>query len=617
MRNKSEDFKTLSKKRDRCAKTDPPNLDLTQTLGDIKRCKSKSSKNRSIESSSPATDDSSSSRETKKRIGRFFFESGLDFDAVNLPSFKRMMISEKSKRPTIPTCQELEGWIYEDIMKEAREYVDEVKNSWAESGCSVLLDGWTDEMGRDLVNVLVDCPKGTVYLRSSNISDCIGNMDTMLSFLDRVINEIGIDNVVQIVTYSGSGFMKDVGKKIMERYRPVFWTVSASCCVELILEKLKGVDSIKDTLERAKIVTRFVSGRPIGLKLLGDQIDGRDQTWPFLILENIVLAKDELRKMSDLASTKEGEKVAALIEDRSFWSEASATLQAAIPLVRVIEWMDKTDKEQIGYIYETIDQVKETIKKGFKNRKNQYMQFWKAIHEVWTETLYSPLHSAGYFLNPNLFYSTDVYIDPEVATGMLCCIVRTTTDPEAQNRITVQMEKYRIAAGAFGLGCAADQRYDVSPVAWWSEYGIECPELQRLAVRVLGQTCDGASKFRLKRSLAETLLTKGRNRAEQKRLADMVFLRYNMHLKNFASGKIADIITSNEIDLMDDNRIVDKAQTDASGNDDVAWAELDGGSTTEQGVIELDGPSFVYPKVEKGVIELDGPSCLDPKLETL
>ncbi|KAL3649763.1 hypothetical protein CASFOL_006166 [Castilleja foliolosa] len=616
MRNKSDDLKTLSKKRDRCPKTDTPNnLELARTLADIKCCKSKSLKKHSTEPSSHTTDDSSSSRRTKMRIGRFFLESGLDFDAVNLPSFKRMMVSKKSKRQTIPTSEELNGWIYEDIMKEAREYVDEVKSSWAESGCSILLDGWTDETGRDLVNVLVDCPKGTVYLCSSDISTYIGNMDSMLSFLNRVINDVGIDNVVQIVTYSGSSFMKDVGKKIMEKYRPIFWTVSAFCCVELILEKLKGIDFIKDTLERAKIVTRFLSGHPMGPKLLGDVINARDQTRPFLILENIVVAKDELRKMSYLSSTKEGKKVANLIEDRLFCSGASATLQAAIPLVRVIEWMEKTDKEQIGYIYETIDQVKETIKEGFKSRKNQYMQFWTAIDEVWTETLYSPLHSAGYFLNPNLFYSSDVHIDPEVATGMLCCIVRMATDVEAQNRITLQMEKYRLEEGAFRLGCTEEQSFDVSPVAWWSEYGVDCPELQRLAVRVLSQNCEGASKFQLNRSLAEKLLTKGRNRTEQTRLADMVFFRYNTHLKNFASGKITDSITSNEIDLMDHNR---KAADKASGNDDVVVsAELDGGSTTEQRAIELDGPSHVYPKVEKGVIDLDGPSCLSPKVETL
>lgn len=126
---------------------------------------------------------------------------------------------------------------------------------------------------------------------------------------------------------------------------------------------------------------------------------------------------------------------------------------------------------------------------------------------------------------------------------------------------------------------------------WWSEYGADCPELQNLAVRILSQTCDGASKFRLQRSSADTFLTKGRSRSEQKRLADVLFLRYNMHLKHLASAEIDDVITSDETDIMDDDWIADEAAKDVS----------------EYGDLE----------VEKGVIDLDGPSCIRPKVETV
>ncbi|KAK6136216.1 hypothetical protein DH2020_030048 [Rehmannia glutinosa] len=616
MRNKTDDVRkadrkshgpNLPMKRNWCPKMDTINPELTQKHGpeNGKRRKNASPENSEIESSSFAkglknpqeyiiiTDDSL--METKKNIGRFFYESGLDFDAVNLPSFQRMIsLCSDQTECHFPTCQELKGWIFKDVMKEVREYVDEIRNSWAETGCSILLDEWTDEKGRNLVNILVDSPRGTVYLRSSDITDCVGFVNDMLLFLDRVIMEVGINNVVQIMTNSTTAFMNEVGKQLMEKYRPICWTFSASSCIELMLEKLEGIDLIKETLEKTKIITQFIHSRPDVLKLLRDQIDGRTlvepskirSAQPYLILDNIVFEEENLKKMflsSDfkskmLTSTMEGKQVADLVADRSFWSGASMTVKGVIPLVRVIDWMNKKNKEQIGYIYETIDQAKEMIKKGF-NKKSPYEQFWKAIDEVWDEFLYSPLHSACYYLNPNLFYSTDVYIDSEVTTGLCYCIVKSTEDLHVKDRMIIQMEKYRTAKAL-----------------WWSEYGIECPELQRLAIRILSQTCDGASKFRLKRSLAETLLTKGRTRIEQKRLTDMVFLQYNMRLRNFASG-MADYITSDQIDLMDD-WIVDKTQNNVSENDDKTWMDLDGGSTTDQGVIDLDGPSCFCPKVE-------------------
>lgn len=65
---------------------------------------------------------------------------------------------------------------------------------------------------------------------------------------------------------------------------------------------------------------------------------------------------------------------------------------------------------------------------------------------------------------------------------------------------------------------------------WWSHYGGEYPELQRFATRILSQTCVGASKYRLNRSLAEKLLTKGRDQTEEQLLSDLTFVHYNLQL---------------------------------------------------------------------------------------
>lgn len=88
---------------------------------------------------------------------------------------------------------------------------------------------------------------------------------------------------------------------------------------------------------------------------------------------------------------------------------------------------------------------------------------------------------------------------------------------------------------------------------WWSRYGGDCPELQRLAVRILSQTCDGASKFQLRRCLAEALLlSNGKNVVTDKKWQnDMLFLRYNMQLHSFGPGK-TNYVACDEIDPVDD-----------------------------------------------------------------
>lgn len=43
----------------------------------------------------------------------------------------------------IPTCQDLKEWICKDALREMHDSVDETRNSWADTGSSILLDGWT------------------------------------------------------------------------------------------------------------------------------------------------------------------------------------------------------------------------------------------------------------------------------------------------------------------------------------------------------------------------------------------------------------------------------------------------------------------------------------------
>ncbi|KAF6165455.1 hypothetical protein GIB67_017937 [Kingdonia uniflora] len=98
-------------------------------------------------------------------------------------------------------CNELSGWILQEEQKEIDCYVKEVKHSWEITGCSILLDGWINEKGRSLIHFLEDCSRGPIFLRSADISDCIGDVNALVLLIEQVIEEIGAENVVQVVTF--------------------------------------------------------------------------------------------------------------------------------------------------------------------------------------------------------------------------------------------------------------------------------------------------------------------------------------------------------------------------------------------------------------------------------
>ena len=67
-----------------------------------------------------------------------------------------------------------------------------------------------------------------------------------------------MQNVMQIVSHSTSEGMEAVGHSLVEKYQTVFWRVSASHCIEMIFEKIGMMGNIREILDKAKTVTRFI-----------------------------------------------------------------------------------------------------------------------------------------------------------------------------------------------------------------------------------------------------------------------------------------------------------------------------------------------------------------------
>lgn len=506
----------------------------------------------------------------KRCIGRFFFENGIDLSAVTSHSFQSMMeISLKigEDKYSIPSIAELKGWILDDELNEIQNYVNEIRLSWSRTGCSILLDGWTDDLARNLINVIVDCPEGPIYLRSEDVSPATKGPDALQQLLEAVLEEVGIHNVVQIVAHTSSDSLEALSEQLIKKYRSLFWTVSPGHCMSLILDQIAAVNPIKLTLDKAKTITKFIYGHDAVLNLLRRHISSHDlvkaskikAAAPFLTLENFVLERSNLELMfissewlnSFCASSVEGKIVANLVRDSSFWDGVTVAVKASIPLIKAISLINGDGEPNMGFIYETMDQVKETISTEFRGKKSHYTPYWKRIDDIWNTILHSPLHAAGYFLNPRLHYAEDFYSDTEVAGGLLITIVRMAEDQRVQDLISQQLNVYGGCKGDFKVGTANNSHHSLSPAAWWSRFGGHCPELQRMAFKILSQTCKGAESYGLRRDVAEKLLSRRRNFKEQRRLRDLTYIHYNLHLRQFKMGAKFDII-SHDGDLMDD-----------------------------------------------------------------
>ncbi|KAG8472718.1 hypothetical protein CXB51_034749 [Gossypium anomalum] len=97
--------------------------------------------------------------------------------------------------------------------------------------------------------------KGTIFLKSVDVSS-VRNRDVEFyySLLDSVVEEIGENYIVQVVT-NNEVAMKATGKKLMLKRKHLYWTSCAAHCLDLCLEGIEKKLSVAKVLNEAKKVT--------------------------------------------------------------------------------------------------------------------------------------------------------------------------------------------------------------------------------------------------------------------------------------------------------------------------------------------------------------------------
>jgi hypothetical protein len=105
-------------------------------------------------------------------------------------------------------------------------------------------DGWSDRRGCHLINFLVNSPKGTYFLESVDASIECQDARMIEDLLEKRIEDVGKENVVQVVTDNGANY-KAAGKILMERIPTLYCSPCACHCLDLMLEAIGKLKEFK------------------------------------------------------------------------------------------------------------------------------------------------------------------------------------------------------------------------------------------------------------------------------------------------------------------------------------------------------------------------------------
>ncbi|KAM7519613.1 hypothetical protein LguiB_018575 [Lonicera macranthoides] len=449
--------------------------------------------------------------EMHQHMARWVYESNIPFHHTSNVYFRGFVevVGQFGSGYQPPNLYQLREPVLKEDVERTKSSLKEQEKEWGFRGYSIMTDAWSNGKRRT-TKFCVNWAKGTTFISSKEDFEKVHTGEYIFQYVNKCIEEVGPQNVVQIVTDYASNNV--AAAKLLSVPRPsIFWTSCTTHTLNLMLEAIGKLVMFEGAIERAKDLTIFINTHYKTLSLMWKFTKKRDIMRSevtrfansFLTLQSLMEKKNLLRLMftseewgkCKWSKSVEGIVASDTVLSISFWDSVSLCLNVFTPLVKMFLLVNGDKNSSMGFLYGKLKQAKEEIKETLKNVETHYKSVIEIIDSKAEGHLDSPIHLAAYILNPYYYYKDQsIEDDPIVMNGLLICIEKFfSNDFDMQNHVTnVELLKYKNREGLFGHGIAvrACTKYDENfkPVVWWSNFGCGTPNLQRIALAILSLT---------------------------------------------------------------------------------------------------------------------------------
>ncbi|CAN7050566.1 unnamed protein product, partial [Brassica rapa subsp. trilocularis] len=196
-------------------------------------------------------------------IARWFYDDGIAFNAASHDSFKKMteLIRQYGMGLKPPSMYELRFSLLQKEVTNVQAELVPNKEEWAVKGCSIMSDGGRDSVvQKDIVNFLVNSPKGYVFIRSKEVSEVVKDATLLFKLLDDMVEEVGENNVVQVVTDNASNYVK-AGRLLEAKHPHLFWNPCAAHYLDLMLEDIGKIEAVKSAMKKCMFINAYIYSR--------------------------------------------------------------------------------------------------------------------------------------------------------------------------------------------------------------------------------------------------------------------------------------------------------------------------------------------------------------------
>jgi len=373
-------------------------------------------------------------------IVRAMYSGGISFNFLRNPYFREAFAFACSRHNlqgyTIPGYNRAR----ESLLKQERRHIETLlestKSTWPEKGVTICSDGWSDPQRRPIINFIAVSEKAPMFLRADNCEGEYKSKEYIAEKLRAIIDEVGRQNVVQIITDNAAN-CKGAGLLIEAENDHIFWTPCVVHTLNLAMKNIcepklprtptdedmhvwSQLEFINNVKVEATMIKNFIMNHGMRLSMFNEfshlkllSIAETRFASVVCMLKRFVEVKAALQHMviSDKWSIyKEDASTAQHVKEKIlsdvWWGNVEYILRFTSPIYDMIRFAD-TDTPCLHLIYEMWDSMIEKVKKEIYlhegKEPNEESDLYSVIHDIliarWTKGN-NPLHCLAHSLNP-------------------------------------------------------------------------------------------------------------------------------------------------------------------------------------------------------------------------
>ncbi|XP_051227163.1 uncharacterized protein [Lolium perenne] len=512
-------------------------------------------------------------KETRSKLGKawakMFHANGIPGRKADCPYFRSAMKLTQQLGPGmfIPTGEEIDGIYLDAIEKELKEDLCQFKKEWEVYGVTIVCDSWTGPTMTSTVNFYLSCNSRMFFHKSVDATGKIENAGFLYGEIKQIIQDVGVQNVVQVVTDSGDSYKKACLKLIAE-YNQIVWQPCAADTVNLMLEDIAKFPEVAQVMDSAEQIYKFFYSLDTLLAEMKAKVGG-ELVPPnatrfgaiFVFIQSFWDRKDKFSKWmlskewkrSTWSKKIEGKHAYGCLTSGPWWDKVKWVINALEPIYCLLCYADQQKGSSIsGFMSRSIS-VHHELQERLGSGSSDFNRIMDVVNTRLTMLKSDNFMIAAGALNPEGHYSYKHSLcrERKYAHELTLAISKLADSTENAVDALCQLHQFISYRGIFGSTEARDAARRMTPAAWWMAFGRQYPAIQKFALRIVSQ-CSSSSGCERNSSTFDLLQMQQRNHLGHAKLCKLEYVHYNLRLRLRHSEGEKENDMSTVMHMMDD-----------------------------------------------------------------